>query len=295
MADVAISDRDDVAQAVDEALGLLDLEDLVRDRVVVVKPNDTWASPRDTTAVTQGDTLQAVLRYLKRLAPARLVVSGGAGAAETSDVFEWSGMMAAVRAEGAEFRDHNRPPFRTVSLDYGPQREVVVNEQLTSVDTLVSLAQLKVHDLATVTLSMKNIAMSFPAADYYGHPRLRRLHAHRFFDDIHAFIVGMVRRFPIHLAVVVGHPAMVGRGPVGGRAVETGLVIAGRDAVAVDAVGARVLGFQPSAVGHIARAADVGLGTSDTDRLRFRGRSLEEAASRFAQRVYGHEPPPAKP
>jgi uncharacterized protein (DUF362 family) len=88
---------------------------------------------------------------------------------------------------------------------------------------------------------------------------------------------------------------MVGRGPVGGRAVETGLVIAGRDAVAVDAVGAHVLGFQPSAVGHITRAADVGLGTADTDRLRFSGRSLEEAARHFAQRVYGHEPPPAKP
>jgi hypothetical protein len=25
---------------------------------------------------------------------------------------------------------------------------------------------------ATVTLALKNIAMSFPAADYYGHPRL---------------------------------------------------------------------------------------------------------------------------
>jgi uncharacterized protein (DUF362 family) len=37
--------------------------------------------------------------------------------------------------------------------------------------------------------------------------------------------------------------AMVGPGPLGGHAVETGLVIAGTDALAADVVGARLLGF----------------------------------------------------
>jgi hypothetical protein len=60
-----------------------------------------------------------------------------------------------------------------------------------------------------VTLALKNIAMSYPAADYYGHPRATERHRHRFFDDMHSFIAAMARHFPIQLAITVGHPAMV--------------------------------------------------------------------------------------
>jgi uncharacterized protein (DUF362 family) len=90
--------------------------------------------------------------------------------------------------------------------------------------------------------------MSFPAADYYGHPRSKQQHEHRFFDDMHSFIAAMARRFPIHLAITVGHPAMIATGPLGGHTFETGLVIASTDALAADIVGARLLGFRPQAV-----------------------------------------------
>jgi hypothetical protein len=52
--------------------------------------------------------------------------------------------------------------------------------------------------------------MSFPAADYYGHPRSTQKHTNHFFEDMHSFIAAMAKRFPIHLAITVGHPAMIG-------------------------------------------------------------------------------------
>jgi hypothetical protein len=51
---------------------------------------------------------------------------------------------------------------------------------------------------------------------------------------MHSFIAAMLRRFPVRLAIIAGHPAMIGTGPLGGMAVETGLVIASRDPVAAD-------------------------------------------------------------
>src|SRR5687768_7991787 len=108
MVDVAITHDEDITRAIDEALEALDLEDLVRGRLVAVKPNETWASRDDTTGVTQTDTLRAVLQRLKRLEPRELVVSGGAGAAETEDVFRLAGLMEVVRAEEVELVDHNR-------------------------------------------------------------------------------------------------------------------------------------------------------------------------------------------
>src|SRR5205807_3216541 len=184
--------------------------------------------------------------------------------------------------------DHNRSPFTPIQLAYspaadvqGPQREVMVNPRVLEYETLVSLAQLKLHETATVTLSLKNIAMSFPAADYYGHPRSTKKHANHFFADMHSFIAAMAKRFPIHLAVIAGHPAMIGTGPLGGHAVETGLVIASTDAVAADVVGAQLLGFRAQGVRHLWEAGRLGLGETDPDAMEFPALSLREAIEVF--------------
>jgi uncharacterized protein (DUF362 family) len=270
------------------------LATLVRDRRVAIKPNETWASEDDTTGITQPDTLRAVLRAVKHHGARELIVTGGAGAAETDDVFRIGGLMDVVKEEGAEFVDHNRPPFVSVDLEYrpsaeveGPQTSVMVNRRVLEYEMLIALNQLKLHETATVTLALKNIAMSYPAADYYGHPRSSQKHANHFFADMHSFIAAMAKRFPIDLAITVGHPAMIGTGPLGGHAVETGIVIASTDALAADVVGARLLGFTPQAVRHLWEAARLGVGESDTDRMRFPALSLREAIGRFTEAAYG--------
>lgn len=271
------------------------LKRLVRGRLVAVKPNDTWASAEDTTAVTQPDTLRAVLEEVMRCEPRQLIVTGGAGAAETVDVFDVSGMLDVLGELGVELVDHNRPPFTEVQLEYapdsdvaGPQKSVMVNERVLEYETLIVVSQVKVHETATVTLALKNIAMSYPAADYYGHPRgSGRRHGNRFFDDMHSFIAAMGRRFPIDLAITVGHPAMVATGPIGGHTAETGLAIISTDALAADVVGARLLGFDPQAVRHLWEADRLGLGQSDTDRMKFPAMSLKEAIEAFTEAVYG--------
>ena len=233
MPTVAITQNDSIETAIDEALQHLSVEPLVRGRRVAVKPNETWASEEDTTGVTQPDTLRAVLRYVKRFGPRELIVTGGAGAAETGDVFRIAGLMEVVEQEGAEFFDHNRPPFTEVKLDYapekdvdGPQKSVMVNPRVLEYETLIAVNQLKLHQTATVTLALKNIAMSYPAADYYGHPRFTQQHENHFFADMHSFIAAMAKRFPIHLAVTVGQqtvtsPAVRGESPPSARSART--------------------------------------------------------------------------
>lgn len=295
MPDVVITlNRVDISAAIQEALAAIALEPIVTGKIVAVKPNDTWASKEDLTGITQADTLRAVLRAVKRHKPRELIVTGGAGAAETDEVFRLAGLMQVVEEEGAAFFDHNRAPFVSVGLEYAPgrdvrgqQQSVMVNPRVLEYDTLIALNQLKLHETATVTLALKNIAMSYPAADYYGHPRSQQKHEHCFFDDMHSFIAAMAKRFPIDLAITVGHPAMIGTGPLGGHAVETGLVIASTDALAADVVAARLLGFKLQAVRHLWEAARLGLGDSDEERMRFPKLSLRDAIEAFTLIAYG--------
>src|SRR5438094_7922481 len=97
----------------------------------------------------------------------------------------------------------------------------------------------------------------------------------------------MAKRFPVHVAVTVGHPAMIATGPLGGHAVETGLVIASTDALAADAVGARLLGFTAQAVRHLWEAERLGLGQTDTDELEFPAMSLSDAVGAFTLAASG--------
>ena len=101
MPKVAITQNNNIELAISEALQHVEqLEEIIRDKVVAVKPNETWASKDDLTAVTQGDTLRAVLAFLKKIAPKKLIVTGGAGAAETDEIFRLSGIMKAIEEEG---------------------------------------------------------------------------------------------------------------------------------------------------------------------------------------------------
>lgn len=294
MSTVAVAQQENIEASISQALEQLALAPLVAGKTVAIKPNDTWASPEDLTAVTQGDSLRAVIQMIKQFSPKHIIVTGGAGAAETDEVFRLTSMMEVIEAESVEFFDHNRPPFIEVALTYepdkdfaGPQQSVMVNPRVLEYDTLISLAQLKMHETATVTLCLKNIAMSYPAADFYGHPRGARKEPHQFFADMHSFIVAMVRRFPIHLGIIVGHPAMVGTGPIGGHAFETGITVASTDAVAADTVGARLLGFNAQAVRYLWEARAIGLGETSLRNIRFPLLTADDAFARFTQIAYG--------
>jgi uncharacterized protein (DUF362 family) len=294
MVTIAITQHQDIEQAIESALSHLALEPLIQGKLVAVKPNETFAAPGFMGGVTQADTLRGVLRYLKRFNPRELVVTGGAGAAKTDEVFRIAGLTAVLEQEGIALFDHNRPPFVSVELSYapekevaGPQRSVMVNPRVLEYETLVAVNQLKLHATATVTLALKNIAMSYPSADYYGYPRSSQKHEHHFFDDLHSFIAAMAKRFPIQLAITVGHPAMIGTGPVDGHLVETGLVIASTDALAADVVGAKLLGFNVQAVRHLWEAARLSVGEIGFGNMTFPAMSLEEAIGAFTEAAYG--------
>lgn len=294
MTEVIITHNEDIGVAIGKALEHVDLPSLIQNKLVAVKVNETWASEEDRTGVTQPDTLRAVLNAVRQFEPRELVVTGGAGAAETDDVFRIVGLMDVVKEAGATFFDHNRPPFEAVALEDRPeadvrssQNSVMVNPRVLEYETLIAVSQLKLHSTATVTLALKNIAMSYPAADYYGHPRSKEKHEHAFFDDMHSFIAVMARRFPIDLAITVGHPAMIGTGPLGGHPVETGLVIASRDPLAADAAGARLLGFDLQGVRHLWEAQRLGVGQGDLDAVDFPALSIQEAIHIFTKAAYG--------
>lgn len=106
---------------------------------------------------------------------------------------------------------------------------------------------------------------------------------------MHSFIAAMAKRFPAHLSITAGHPAMLATGPIGGHTVETGMVLASDDFLACDVAGARLFGFNIQAVRHLWEAARLGVGEADLSKADFPALSLADAIRRFTRAAYGHE------
>ncbi len=83
----------------------------------------------------------------------------------------------------------------------------------------------------------------------------------------HASVANLYAELPCHLAIIDGILAMEGAGPVDGTPVAMNLVLAGLDPIAVDAVAATLMGFDPASLDYLVKCNEQGLGVSDMSKI----------------------------
>jgi uncharacterized protein (DUF362 family) len=134
--------------------------------------------------------------------------------------------------------------------------------------TIVSVPKLKVHRLATVTLGLKNMMGALASKG--------SMHNGRLNENI-ADLASVLRpSLTVIDGIIAGEGHETGRSPV-----EMGLVIAGTDPVAVDAVGAAVMGVPPTEVKHLVLAERKGLGTCRLEEIEIIGEPIEKVRRKF--------------
>jgi uncharacterized protein (DUF362 family) len=79
--------------------------------------------------------------------------------------------------------------------------------------------------------------------------------------------------------VIDGFVAMEGRGPSNGTPVKMNLIIAGKDVVATDATGCRIMGIDPHKIKHIMKAKEKGFG--NIDNISVVGEKVESVTRQF--------------
>lgn len=285
-AEIGITRNQYEGKAVKEALGLLPMDGAIHsDDTVTIVPNWVKNEHPSTGTVVGPETLRELIRFVKDKNPRRIVVACGSGSEETPVIMEQVGYKTIIDEEGVEFVDLNHGPFVTIELDNEIVPYTEVNKLYDETDFLISFGQVKVHQEATVTLGIKNVALSWPPAEIHGFPKVQKgIH-----QDLHAFIVSMAQRFTIDLTVLSTDKAMIGLGPSGGYAVDSDLIIVGTDPVATDVVGARLLGFLPQAVHYLFELIRRGYGEGDLRNVKIHGIELQEAEKVFSLAAYGQE------
>lgn len=165
-------------------------------------------------------------------------------------------MMHGHAAGGNGYRG-----WKKMVVDFLKQDNVVVN-RLTRLMGRVKNARTVLRGLAG-----RDTFESLSAAD------LAYLHS---VEAMNRNLVALAKRVKPHISVVDAFTAMHREGPKHGTPVRLGTVIAGTDAVAVDAVTAAVMGFDPLQIGYLRYAQEAGLGVADLSAINVVGDPIDQ-------------------
>lgn len=281
---VAITKAHSEGNSLKKALDLLPIDKVISEGdTVVITPNWVNDNGPKTGATVGPKTLKVLINYIKDKNPSKIYIATGSGREETKDVMKRVGYLKVIEEENVEFIDMNYGPYVDLELNHSIIKSTPINKVINEADVIISFTQLKHHEEATVTASIKNIAMGWPPAEIHGHPK-KETGIH---EDLHGFIRCFANHVPIDLAIVSCDKAMIGTGPSDGKSVDTpGLIIASTDPVAADAVGARFLGFLPQAVCYLYGLYKDGLGEARVELMEIKGLDIQEGEKIFSKAAY---------
>ena len=139
---------------------------------------------------------------------------------------------------------------------------------------IVHLPTVKTHVFTTITGAMKNA--------FGGLLNRKRHWTHSVIHETLVDLLNIQREVhPGIFAVTDGSFAGDGPGPRAMRWHVKNVVLAGADQVAIDAVAARIMGFDPMSIKFIRLGHELGLGCGETDQIEIVGEDISEVNWRF--------------
>lgn len=245
----------------------------VKGKRILLKPN-LVEFDASTVINTDARFVAAALEAFRSLGAAEVRIGEGPGhRRDTYALADDAGYRKAIRGFDDVFTDLNRDDVSAVT-DFAEAPEMYFPAAALGADLIVSLAKMKTHHWAGATLSMKNLFGLVPGA-VYGWPK-NKLH----YIGIPKSVAALNRRFRNTFALVDGIVGMEGNGPIQGTPKASGVMVMGRDPVAVDATCCRIMGIDPDRVEYLPLAAD--LGHLAAERIEQRGESIQSVRSDFA-------------
>jgi uncharacterized protein (DUF362 family) len=236
---------------------------------VYVKPNAVHFSPGSYTDPAVIDDL---LGWLRDHGYARLaLMDNSTHAVATRLVFAVIGYDRIARRHGAErvYLDEGRTVDYMLDDEDTPIRiprrlfEAFIDPARVGDAFYLSLPKLKTHSMATVTLGVKG-QQAFPIDE-------DRMHLHNH-ETLHLRLARLYRMVRPDFCIIEGVTATF-NGHVPPQALldesraRLNVLIGGRDTLAVDAVGARALGYSVEEVEHLRLVAEWGLGEGRLDEI----------------------------
>lgn len=293
---VAIQRGKKITQTVKRTLQLLGgLGRVIRngDRVVI-SPNYGVPMKSDSGATTNPEVVVSVIEAAKEAGAKKVIVGESSVVGfDAGKVMAELGVQRMFEQAGAEVLNFDEDQKNVVEkkIPRGKLlKKIKIFRPAAECNVLISVPVLKTHIYAGVSLGMKNLKGTLPDAQKKLFHRVgARKKTDEQFELDRCISDMMIVHHPDFTVIdgMIGQEGFVLGQGVCGTAVKMNTIIAGTDFVAVDAVGAYIMGFDPLKINHIRYCSEMGLGEADLTKIAVLGEDLDAIRREFRPAIPG--------
>jgi len=236
-----------------------------KDQQVLIKPNLLSAKDPSRAITTHPSLVQAVVEEVQKIG-ATPILGDSPGGVERGIRRVWentkmSEVAGSTKAKLVAFESEGVYEKRTES-----GKRYFIAKPVVDSDVIISLPKLKTHTLTLMTCAVKNMFGSIPG--------FRKSEYHRDAPkpgDFAGVIVDIYSLTKPHISLVDAVVCMDGDGPSSGNPKYLGLLLAGIDAVALDMIAAKIMGFKDGEIDITSIAQQRGLGPNSFSQIEILG------------------------
>ena len=227
--------------------------------VVVVKPNICASyHSYEYAATTNPWVVGAVVKMALESGAKQVKVMDFPFGGTAEQAYRKSGIQAEVQKAGGKMVVMSNIKFMETAIPEGKDlRSARIYDDILRADVLINVPIAKNHELALLTLAMKNLM-----GVIYNRPYM---HA-----NLGQKLADLSTKVRSHLVIVDAVRMLMAHGPTGGNLADVkkaDTVIASPDIVAADSYAATLFGYQPEQLGYINKGVQMGLGIANLDKL----------------------------
>jgi uncharacterized protein (DUF362 family)/Pyruvate/2-oxoacid:ferredoxin oxidoreductase delta subunit len=237
---------------------------------VLLKPNLLTGATPERAVVTHPEIVRAAA-VLAKDAGAEVLIGDSPCIATLKKALSDSSYDAVIAELGLRVQ-----PFEDVrAVETGAegfQRSIEIAAAPLDADAVINLPKLKTHAQMYMTLAVKNLFGCVA-----GKRKIEwHFKAERHYEHFAKVLVHVAKAVSPALTIVDGVLAMEGNGPNAGTPRQLGVIVAGTDCVAVDAVICEMLSLNPDMLYTHRVAREIGWGVGELREIELRGVPLEE-------------------
>jgi uncharacterized protein (DUF362 family)/NAD-dependent dihydropyrimidine dehydrogenase PreA subunit len=266
MSKVIISDvqNNEISEIIKNVFDIFEVEDKVKDKKVLVKPNLLGPFPPERGVTTDPRVISAIVRELKKCRPREIVVGDNSGSIHF-DPLKIAKITGIFGASDGCYRNIAGEVVG-VKVESKYIDELFISKIVKEADYVINVPKFKTHGLTTITGAIKNMFGIIPGG--------KKAKLHTFGRTIKEFAELLVDIYQIRvpdLNIMDAIIGMEGVGPTNGEIRVINKIISSDNGISLDSVMTAMMGLKPDTIELLQVAKDRNLGETDISNITIDG------------------------
>jgi len=262
MSKVIISnvENNEISEIIKNVFEIFGVEDKVKDKKVLVKPNILGPFPPERGVTTDPRVISAIVQELRKCKPKEIIVGDNSGSIHF-DPLKIAKITGILDASDGCYSNIARKVLK-VNVESKFIDTLFISRIVKEADYIINVPKFKTHMLTTITGAIKNMFGIIPGG--------KKAQLHTLNRSIYEFAELVIDIYQIRipdLNIMDAIIGMEGAGPTNGKTRIINKIISSDNGISLDTVMADMMGLKPNTVELLQIAKERNLGETDISKI----------------------------